>query len=124
MRVDQSLLRIRRHALVMLAFMVAGGIVVQGVGFGISVLIGGGIALLNFHALTRLSESVLPLDLTPAQRAPRLTSVLHYVGRLVLISLALFAIIQISYLSLIGAVLGLSVVIISGLLEAVFAWDR
>lgn len=81
----------------------------------LSVLIGGILSVINFHWLAAGVDRVL-LGESKAG-APWLIA--KYLGRLLLIFLAFFVIIQTSFLSVIGALLGLSVFVLAGMLEAV-----
>ncbi len=81
---------------------------------GISVLVGAGLALLNLAWLAAGVDRLL------GRQNPRGGGLvaLRFMGRLALIFMALFAMIHTSFLSLTGALLGLSVVVLAGIWEA------
>ncbi len=107
--------RIYRNSLILLLLMVIVGAIGWGIFMAVSILAGGGLAILNFHWLAGGVDRLLA---TGDRR--RVGGVLvKYIARLVLILLAFFAIFHSSFLSVFGAVAGLSVFVLSGMLEAI-----
>ena len=107
--------RIQRNALILLGVFIAGGLIFYGWSMAVSILIGGALSILNFQWLVSGVDRVIYGDL----RKGILSAVLKYVGRLVLILVVLFVMIHTSFLSVLGALLGLSVFVVAGMLEAV-----
>lgn len=112
--------RIHRNALAILALMVPGAALAFGIGMGLSVLIGGLLAVVNFHWMSAGVDALLKR----ADSARVTGTVVKYLARLVLIFLAFFAIIHSSFLSVLGALAGLSVFVLAGMLEAVLLLIR
>ena len=112
--------RIYRNALVILALMVPAA----GIGFGfrmaLSVLIGGLLTVINFHWMSAGVDALFK----QAESARVTVTVVKYLARLLLIFLAFFAIIHSSFLSVLGALAGLSVFVLAGMLEAVLLLIR
>jgi hypothetical protein len=103
-----------RRAWWCLGVLVLAGGVVWGWAMALSIALGGGVALLNFLLMTAGIARVLE-----GSRGRRPGWILAgFVGRLLLILGGLFAIIHISFLSLYGALGGLSIFVLAGLLEA------
>jgi hypothetical protein len=112
--------RIRRNALIILALMLPAAALAFGFRMALSVLIGGLLAVINFHWMATGVDAVL-------RRAdsPRVTAtVAKYIARLLLIFVVFFAIIHSSFLSVLGALAGLSVFVLAGMLEAVLLLIR
>ncbi len=97
-----------------LIVLVLAGYFYQGPGVAVSILIGGLLALLNHHWMVAGIDAVLGTP-TPAKRQQ---AMLKYLLRLLLILGTLFAIIHFSFLSLLGAIAGLSILVLAGMLEA------
>ena len=86
----------------------------QGWGFAVSVLLGGLAALLNHSWMA----AAVGRALGDPQEVPTSGVLIKYLLRLVLILGTLFAMIRFSFLSLTGALLGLSILVLAGMLEA------
>ncbi len=108
--------RISRNAIILLiAISVIGGLV-YGFWMALSILAGALASLLNLKVLDRLAGRLLAPDGKPsALRFLALNG-----GRMVLMLGGLFAMMQVPFLSVPGAVLGLSVPILSAVLEALY----
>ena len=97
---------------VLTALMCLGAVVFFGVFIAISVAVGAILSLLNAHLMwTGLGALVEP----GRSDASRIIS--RFVGRLVLIFIFLFAIIHTSFLDVLGVVTGLSIGVISTVIE-------
>lgn len=107
--------RIQRNALILLLLLGVGSAVVQGGAMALSVLLGGVLGILNFRWM---AAGVDQLIYRGSGKGVGVT-VAKFLGRLLLIFLAFFAIIHSSFLSLWGALLGLSVFVLAAMLEAV-----
>ena len=90
------------------------GFFYQGPGAAVSILIGGLMAFLNHHWMVAGIDAVLGTP-TPARRKQ---AMLKYLLRLILILSTLFAMIHFSFLSLFGGIVGLSILVLAGMLEA------
>jgi len=112
--------RIYRNALFILALMAPTTGLAFGFGMALSVLIGGLLAVINFHWMSAGVDALLKR----AESARVTATVAKYLARLVLIFLAFFAIIHSSFLSVLGALAGLSVFVLAGMLEAVLLLIR
>jgi hypothetical protein len=112
--------RIYRNALILLALIAAGGVLRFGVGVGLSVVLGGFLAIVNFHWMTAGVDTVLG----QADKGRIGGTVFKYIARLVLIFVTFFAMIHSSFLSVLGALAGLSVFVLAGMLEAVLLLFR
>ncbi len=112
--------RIYRNALVILALMVPAAALAFGFPMGLSVLIGGLLAVINFHWMSAGVDALF----RRAESAAVTATVAKYIARLLLILLAFFAIIHSSFLSVLGALAGLSVFVLAGMLEAVLLLIR
>ncbi len=108
----ESILR-KAWALTLLLPLVGG--LLGGWRFGVSVLLGALLMLLNIRWLTAGVDRVLG---RPQPRSDALLAV-KFLLRLALILMVLFAMIRFSFLSLTGALLGLSVFVLAGIAEAV-----
>jgi hypothetical protein len=82
----------------------------------LSIALGGLVALVNFHWMRRAIDQAL--QGRSDQSATALAG--GFVGRLLLILVLVFAIIQLPFLSLFGALWGLAIFVAAGLIEAVF----
>lgn len=111
--------RISRNALWILLILTAAATAFFGWFEGLSVAAGGAVARLNFHWMSADIGRILSVSEANEQGRQRPPSIGRYVGRLLLILAFLFAIIHFSFLSLIGAFAGLSIYVLSGLLEAI-----
>lgn len=107
--------RVQRNALILLILFVTGGLIVSGWGMAASVSIGGVLSVLNFHWMVAGVDRVISRD--SSKRAGWV--ILRYLARLLLIFITFFAIIHTSFLSLLGALFGLSVFVLAGMFEAV-----
>lgn len=104
---------LKRRALWILVGLTAGALVL-GWRESLSVALGGLLAIFNFVALRGSVDRVLGRRQAPGV----FQSVGGFLGRLVLILGGLFAIFQLSFLSLIWALVGFSVFVLAGLVEA------
>ena len=111
---DPGLKRVQANAVWILIVLVMAGYFYQGPGVAVSILIGGLLALLNHHWMVAGIDAVLGTP-TPAKRKQ---AMLKYLLRLLLILGTLFAMIHFSFLSLLGAIAGLSILVLAGMLEA------
>lgn len=102
-----------RNALLLLVFLLPVGAWVGGSGLMLSILLGGLLGLVHFHWTAVEVDRLLRGEGIGGGKAA-----IRYILRLLLIFGGLFAIIHLSFLSLIGALLGLSVFVLSGLVEA------
>ncbi len=92
----------------------------QGWGFGVSVLLGTLVAGLNFGWLKGGVDRALVGGTGSGAEV-----LAKYLFRLLLISITVFAMIRVPFLSLVGALLGLSVIVLSGMLEAlILLWEQ
>ena len=108
--------RISSNAAILLVSLSIIGGLVCGFWMGVSILAGAVAALFNLKVLDRLARRVL----APGARPSALRFLALNGGRMVLMLGGLFAMMQIPILSVPGAVLGLSVPILSGMLEAFY----
>jgi len=92
-----------------------------GWGMGLSVLLGSGVAWLNFRWMQRGIDRAL---MGGPSRKSDLKVIAQYVLRLLLILATVFAIIHFSFLSLAGGVIGLSIFVLAGMSEAVILLYR
>lgn len=86
---------------------------------GLSIVIGELLAWLNLRWMTAGVDRLLVKSGSGAKSEGSAISVLKYLFRLLLIFIVLFAMIHFSFLSPIGALLGLSIFVLSGMLEAI-----
>jgi hypothetical protein len=100
--------------LLLVVFIVLGTLV-YGWAMGLSILLGGALSFLSMHWLTATVDRLL----LKQGREGIPSAILRYVGRLVLILAVFFAMIHSSFLDVLGTLLGLSVFVLSGMLEAV-----
>lgn len=114
----------RRLFLVMVVLLVVATPVLwveYGRGMGFSFILGGGIALINFHWLKRsLTALVDAVAIAGKKRSPA-GIILRFVLRYVLIGVALYAIFKSSAMSLYGLCAGLSLPVGAVLIEAAYA---
>ncbi len=94
--------------------------VVWGWQMAVSILVGGGLASVNFHWLKLAVDGML----TGASRHSPTLLIAGFLGRLLLILVGLFAIIQLSFLSLYGALGGMAIFVVAGFLEAILLLMR
>ena len=111
---DPGLRRVQANAVWILIVLVMAGYFYQDPGVAVSILIGGLLALLNHRWMVAGIDAVLGTP-TPAKRKQ---AMLKYLLRLLLILGTLFAMIHFSFLSLLGAIAGLSILVLAGMLEA------
>ena len=95
------------------------GLWLQGWQFAISVLAGGLLALVNAGWLSRSVDQLLDAARDPSRPPPNSSVLLHSAARVLLIFGSVFAMIQLPFFRPLGAVLGLSVFVLAGMLEAV-----
>jgi len=88
-------------------------------GGAISILIGGAIAFLNFEWMSRAVDQILGVGLAVGERIDVGRFLAGYLGRLLLILVGLFAMIYLSFLSLLGGLMGFSIFVLAGFLEAI-----
>ncbi len=112
--------RIYRNALLILVLMVPAAALAFGFPVGLSVLLGGLLAVINFHWMSAGVDALL----RRAESASVTATVAKYIARLLLILLAFFVIIHSSFLSVLGALAGVSVFVLAGMLEAVLLLIR
>lgn len=111
---DASIRRLVCIAIYLLGAMVLISLIFLEVSFAASVFLGGLLAILNFQWMKAGIDRILGTgDPAPAGRV-----LVRFVLRLVLILATLFAMIQLSFFSLYGAVLGLSIFVLAGTVEA------
>ena len=113
-----DLSRVGRNARWLLAILTLGGALFWSFGGALSIFLGGVIALLNLHWLTLAVDRILGVGGGGGREISEGRLMAGYIGRLVLILVGLFAIINLSFLSLLGALLGFSVFVAAGFLEA------
>ena len=109
-----------RRGLWILGVMTVAGEVIWGWRIAVSILLGGVMACLNFHWLKLAMDRVL----TGHSRHSPTILMMGFLGRLLLILVGLFAIIQLSFLSLFGAVGGMAIFVVAGFLEAILLLMR
>lgn len=114
----QQLARIQRNALIFLGIFAAALAVLEGIGGGASVLLGGGVAWIGFGELKRSVDGILGSARGPEEVPSAGAFAVRFLVRLVLILVVVFAMIQLSFISLLGVLLGLSVFILAGIFEA------
>ncbi len=104
-----------KRAVVLLVLFVLGGLILWGWPMALSIALGGLVALANFHWMK------LAIDRALLGRSDQSATVLAagFVGRLLLILGVVFAMIQLPFLSLFGALGGLAIFVAAGLIEAV-----
>lgn len=107
--------RVYRNAGILLACIVLGGLWGWGWAVALSVLLGGALALVNF----RWMELGVDAALKGSREAGAGGVFLRFLARLVLILGTFFVIIHTSFLSVLGALAGLSVFVLAGILEAI-----
>ena len=111
---DPGLKRVQANTVWILIVLVLIGFFYQGPGTALSILIGGLLALLNHRWMVAGIDTMLGTP-TPAGRKQ---AMLKYLLRLLLILGTLFAMINFSFLSLLGGIVGLSIFVLAGMLEA------
>jgi len=111
---------LKRRALFLLVAAVLVGGMVYGWGTGVSILLGGGLAWVNFRLKCQVVNALLGAGTV---RNPT-SLAMGFGAGLLLIFLGLFAIIHLSFLSLLGALVGLSIFVLAGLAEAVLMLVR
>lgn len=117
--------RVLRNAVLILIAMIAGSLIFAGWRLAVSVLVGGVLALANFRWLDRLVAVLFRVAEGGSAPPSSLRVVLSWLARLSLIFGTLFAMIQLSFFRPLGAVCGLSIFVLSGMLEAlIFAAQK
>jgi hypothetical protein len=109
---------LERNARWLLAILTLSGALFWSLGGALSIFVGGLLALLNLHWLTLSVDRILGVGRGAETEISQSRLLAGYLGRLILILVGLFAIINFSFLSLLGALLGFSVVVAAGFLEA------
>lgn len=94
---------------------------VFGRGMGLSFLLGGGIALVNFYWLKRTLASMVDAVAVQGRRRSAAGIILRFLLRYVLIAIAAYAIFKSSAMSLLGFCAGLSLPVGAVLIEAAYA---
>jgi hypothetical protein len=117
---SDPLRRFIRTAWVILAILCLGALLFWRPGGAASVFIGGILALINFNWM----KAGIDRALGRLNRPKTGWILIGYVGRFALILLGLFAIIHFSFLSLYGALLGLSIFVLAGIVEAILLMVR
>lgn len=110
--------RLNRHALIIAPVLVVGGLIWSWE-MALSILIGEGLAWINLRWMRSGVNRVLAVDEESVSPGTTHISLAKYLIRLLLIFMVLFAMIHFSFLSPIGALLGLSTFVLSGMLEAI-----
>ncbi len=105
---------IEKNALIILGISLVSALALYGIWMAASVLIGGVLAFINF----RLMKAGLDRMLYPGGKKRDGLLIFGYIGRLLLILLCLFAMIQTAKFNLIGALAGLAIIVIAGMYEA------
>ncbi len=112
---------IEKNALIILAGGITAGFILYGLWMAASVLIGGLLAILNF----RLMKSGIDRMLYPGGKKKDGILIFGFIGRLLLILLCLFAMIQTAKFNLMGALAGLAIIVLAGMYEAFrHLWKR
>ena len=106
--------RVSANAVWILVVMVVGVGLCLSVRVSVSILVGGLLALLNHHWMVAGVDLALG---NPTSDKRRLV-MLKYLLRILLILGFLFAMIHFSFFSLLGAIIGLSIFVLAGMLEA------
>ncbi|UCF37525.1 MAG: ATP synthase subunit I [Acidobacteriota bacterium] len=112
---DRTITRLIRLATALLLVMACVTLVLWGFGFAASVLIGGAFAIINFRWMKLGVDRMLGSGQSPATSSV----MVKFLLRIVLILVGLFVMIHFSFFSLYGAVLGLSIFVLAGTIEAV-----
>ena len=120
----RDLSRLTRNAALILALMTLGAVLSWTWGGALSILIGGVIALLNLRSLSRAVDQVLGVGMVKGKGVDTGRFLAGYLGRLLLILVGLFAMIYLSFLSLLGALMGFSIFVLAGFLEAILLLVR
>ncbi len=106
-----------RNALLLLSLFLCVAMVFWGWKVMFSALVGGLVSVVNFRWMTKEVDHLLGRETVGKQG--KIIAV--FVGRLVLILATLFAMIQLSFFSLLGGTAGLSIFVLSGMLEALLS---
>ncbi|MGH9340489.1 MAG: ATP synthase subunit I [Acidobacteriota bacterium] len=107
--------RLNQIALVLLALLTAGAVLLFDWAMALSVLIGGVLSVINFRWMSAGVDRLLVQE-----KSLGTGSVLaKFLGRLLLIFITFFVIIRTSFLSAMGALVGFSVFVLSGIVEAI-----
>jgi len=93
----------------------------SGRGMGLSFLVGGGIALVNFYWLKRTLASLVDAVALKGKRRSAAGIILRFLLRYALIAIAAYAIFKSSTMSLLGLCAGLSLPVGAVLIEAAYA---
>jgi hypothetical protein len=121
---SRHLTRISRNAGLIMALMTVTAAFVWSWEGALSILIGGVLALLNFRWMAGAVDQILSVGNIAGEQIRVGRFLVSYLGRLILILVGLFAIIKLSFLSLLGALMGLSVFVLAGFLEAILLMLR
>jgi hypothetical protein len=115
-----SVARFQRNARISLPVLVIISLIFQGWGFAVSVLLGGLLADINFTLMKEAVDKIL----TGLQDFSSRRLIIGFLLRIVLILLGLFAMIHFSFFRLLGALLGASIFVLSGFIEATIVLFR
>lgn len=121
---SRYLARMTRNAVAILLLMTLGAAFFWNWGGALSITIGGLIALLNLRFLSRAVDEILRTGLEASGQIHTGRFMARFLGRLLLILIGLFAMIYLSFLSLLGALMGLSIFVLAGFLEAILVVVR
>ena len=105
---------IEKNSLIILGLCIVIALIFYGIWMAASVLSGGLLALVNF----RLMKAGLDRMLYPGGKKRDALLIFGFIGRLLLILLCLFAMIQTAKFNLLGALAGLAIIVIAGMYEA------
>ena len=120
----RHLKRISRNAGLFMVLMTTAAAIFWDWGGALSILIGGVLALLNFRWMAGAVDQILRIGIVAGEQIRVGRFLAGYLGRLILILVGLFAIINFSFLSLFGALMGLSIFVLAGFLEAILLMLR
>jgi len=110
-----SVAQLQRNARLLLPLLILSGGLVSGWEFALSVAAGGALADINFSWLKKAVDRALTGN--PQSRSGGLL-IAGFIARVVLILVGLFAMIHFSFLRVLGAVLGASIFVFAGFIEA------
>ncbi len=117
--------RMQQASLLVLAALVVAGWWWRGPGFAGGVLVGGGLAVLNFHVMARILLGTLgrrwrdEVEARVAGRQAAVWMTCRYVLRFVILALILFLLIRNNWVDVFGLLLGLSTVVLTLLIVGI-----
>ena len=120
MNQKDSVKRFQRNARLSLPVLILISSLFRGWEFGLSVLIGGLLADVNFTLMKEMVDRAI----IGRKELSNGRLVVGFVGRILLILVGLFAMIHFSFFRLLGAVLGASIFVVSGFIEATIVLFR